>query len=87
MSDHASQKSESAPVGLPAGAPAIDSRMGSARGHVALLITLCLVYLLVWLTPPDHPFRALDSYLPLHSFLEFCAIAVYLLVFGVSWNA
>ena len=53
----------------------------------ALLFTLALALVALWLSPSPHALDALADYLPLHSFLEGVSIVIAAMVFGVVWNS
>ncbi len=52
-----------------------------------LLAALSVLFLVVWLAPPQNLFAGISRYQSIHLPLETLSIVVSMLVFGVSWNA
>lgn len=52
-----------------------------------LLPAFSLLFLLVWLAPPQHIFEGISRYQEIHLPVETLSIVVSMLVFGVAWNA
>jgi len=48
---------------------------------------LALLFLSVWLLPPQHAFEGISKYQSVHLPLETLSIVISMLVFGVAWNA
>lgn len=55
---------------------------GFSIGLTALLMGLAIV----WILPAPDAAKGLSSYVPLHSVMEIIAIAVAVMVFGISWT-
>lgn len=56
--------------------------------NVAILLGLLVVlFLMVWLSPPNHFFEGVSKYQSVHLPLETISIVISMLVFGVAWNA
>ncbi|HLP97975.1 MAG TPA: MASE3 domain-containing protein [Sideroxyarcus sp.] len=52
-----------------------------------LLGVLALLFLVIWLAPPQHAFEGISKYQSIHLPFETLSIVVSMLVFGVAWNA
>lgn len=59
----------------------------SLRSMLWLLATLGILFVVIWLAPPQSSFEGISKYQSIHLPVETLSIVVSMLVFGVAWNA